>query len=201
MSRIITDWSAIVSYMNDELREDLHHDLAPCTEAEFLKAYLEREKDFEGEDLKGILENEFNIDDAALQDFFNGVMYYRILSRVGDGDVFESKIYTNKAEAVRDCQSEYDCLTEHDKKRYSEYYVAEYDCLADAEEVLADHNSIYSALSCWCDNLLTYTGLNRTQFCKKYNIPYGSFEKWQYGTRECPEYVKELLSRVVKIDF
>lgn len=53
----------------------------------------------------------------------------------------------------------------------------------------------------WANNLLKRTGLNRAQFCKKYNVPYGTFEKWQYGTRECPRYVKELFERVVKIDF
>ncbi len=301
MSRIITDWDAIVSYMNDEIREDLHHELCPCSEAEFLEAYLKREKDVEGEDLRGILDNEFDIDGEALEAFFaeqkaiaeaeaektfnfvfegfedgnvlraeteNSIIkatcevpegaseeygyltlkkaildeigalglelvflyeensipgtpfeedasadadvdlfidlnipLYRIIDRVGDGDVFESGIYTDKDKAIADCQSEWDTLAEHDKKRRSQHYVAQYDSFEDAQEVLADHEIVYDSMTSWADNLLNYTGLNRKDFCVKYNIPYGSFEKWQYGTRDCPEYVKELLSRVVKIDF
>ena len=29
-------WDAIVTYMNDDIREDVHFDLAPCSEEEFL---------------------------------------------------------------------------------------------------------------------------------------------------------------------
>lgn len=129
------------------------------------------------------------------------VSLYRIIDRVGEGDVFESIIYTDKDMAIADCQSEWDALTEHDRQRRSAHYVAEYDNLEDAVDVLADHNIVYDSMVGWADNLLNYTGLNRKQFCARYNIPYGSFEKWQYGTRDCPEYVRELLERVVKLDF
>ena len=46
----------IASYMNDEIREDLHQELAPCEPEEFLNRYLELDPDFEE-----LLENEFNI--------------------------------------------------------------------------------------------------------------------------------------------
>lgn len=45
------------------------------------------------------------------------------------------------------------------------------------------------------------TGLNKTDFAKKYNIPFRTVQNWELGTRECPEYVLELLERVVKEDF
>ena len=48
------DMDVIGSYMNDEIREDLHAVLAPCTPEEFLSAYLERDPDF-----LNLLENEF----------------------------------------------------------------------------------------------------------------------------------------------
>lgn len=48
------DMDVIGTYMNDEIREDLHADLAPCTPEEFLNAYLERDPDF-----LNLLENEF----------------------------------------------------------------------------------------------------------------------------------------------
>lgn len=46
----------IASYMNDEIREDIHQELAPCEPEEFLNRYLELDPDFEE-----ILENEFDI--------------------------------------------------------------------------------------------------------------------------------------------
>lgn len=35
-------WETIVNYMDDEIREQLHNELAPCTEEAFLEAYLEK---------------------------------------------------------------------------------------------------------------------------------------------------------------
>lgn len=33
-------YNAAVNLMDDEIREKLHHELAPCTDEEFLKAYI-----------------------------------------------------------------------------------------------------------------------------------------------------------------
>jgi hypothetical protein len=38
-------WGAVVSMMDDDTREAVHADVAPCTEVEFLAAYLERASD------------------------------------------------------------------------------------------------------------------------------------------------------------
>ena len=35
-------YDAAVQLMDDELREEIHADLAPCTEEEFLEEYLKR---------------------------------------------------------------------------------------------------------------------------------------------------------------
>ena len=35
------DWDNIVSYMDDDVREEVHSELAPCNELDFLKRYLE----------------------------------------------------------------------------------------------------------------------------------------------------------------
>lgn len=35
------DWDYVVSYMDSETREQTHNALAPCSELEFLKRYLE----------------------------------------------------------------------------------------------------------------------------------------------------------------
>ena len=37
----------IASYMNDDIREDIHLELAPCTNEEFLIAYCNADPDFE----------------------------------------------------------------------------------------------------------------------------------------------------------
>lgn len=40
-------WDAIVSYMDDEIREQVHAELAPCTEEKFLMRYMELDKEFD----------------------------------------------------------------------------------------------------------------------------------------------------------
>ena len=35
-------WDTIVAYMDDDAREAVHAELAPCTDIEFLTAYLDR---------------------------------------------------------------------------------------------------------------------------------------------------------------
>lgn len=47
----------IATYMNDEKREMVHGELAPCTHEEFIKRYLEFDPDFEG-----VLWKEFRIE-------------------------------------------------------------------------------------------------------------------------------------------
>ena len=48
---------AIASYMDDDKREQVHAELAPCEPEEFLKRYSELEPDF-----TELLENEFSIE-------------------------------------------------------------------------------------------------------------------------------------------
>ena len=40
-------WNAIVHLMDDEKREQVHRELAPCSNEEFLDRYLELEEEFE----------------------------------------------------------------------------------------------------------------------------------------------------------
>lgn len=54
---------AIVPFMDDDIREKVHFELAPCEPLDFLKRYLELDKD---PDFREILKNEFNIDPDAL---------------------------------------------------------------------------------------------------------------------------------------
>ena len=40
-------WNAVVNYMNDEIREMVAEELAPCSEDVFIRRYLELAPDFE----------------------------------------------------------------------------------------------------------------------------------------------------------
>lgn len=57
------EMDAIVPYMDDDIREKVHFELAPCEPVDFLKRYLELDKD---PDFWDVLENEFNIDPEAI---------------------------------------------------------------------------------------------------------------------------------------
>lgn len=46
------DFDACVILMDDEIREELHMELAPCTEQEFLDAYVERHAEKFGEEFQ-----------------------------------------------------------------------------------------------------------------------------------------------------
>lgn len=46
------DFEGLVALMDDEIREELHSDLAPCTEQEFTDAYLAAHKEKYGTEFK-----------------------------------------------------------------------------------------------------------------------------------------------------
>lgn len=46
------NFDACVNLMDDEIREAIHAELAPCTEQEFLGAYVDRHYDKYGEQFK-----------------------------------------------------------------------------------------------------------------------------------------------------
>lgn len=48
-------FGTICTYMDDEIREDLHSELSPCTPEYFLNKYLEYDSDF-----KELLKSEFD---------------------------------------------------------------------------------------------------------------------------------------------
>ena len=50
-------WDAIVGYMDDDIRENVHFDLAPCSEESFLNEYVKRDPKFEK-----LLDEEFGIE-------------------------------------------------------------------------------------------------------------------------------------------
>lgn len=50
-------------------------------------------------------------------------------------------------------------------------------------------------------SIRAYTGLSQQGFSKKYSIPKRTIENWESGKTIPPEYVVELLARVVEIDY
>lgn len=70
--------ATISSYMDDEIREELHYKLAPCTPEEFLSAYTERDDEF-----PEILKNEFGIEEE--EDIEKGSYEHNIRVLIADG--------------------------------------------------------------------------------------------------------------------
>lgn len=56
---LVNLWPDIASYMNDDIRESVHAELAPCTEEVFLRRYLELDPGFTS------LLDQFDIDDFS----------------------------------------------------------------------------------------------------------------------------------------
>ena len=51
------EWNAAVNLMDDDLREELNADLAPCTEQEFFEAYAKAHENKFGEEWELAKEN------------------------------------------------------------------------------------------------------------------------------------------------
>jgi len=90
-------FETIATYMDDEIREEVHAELAPCTETEFLKRYLELDEGF-----YNLLNSEFNIplyDDIEVTEFdqnayireYNEKTYDRIELKIPKGKKAEWK--------------------------------------------------------------------------------------------------------------
>ena len=70
-----TTWEAIASYMDDDIRETVHAELAPCTPDAFLKRYCQLDEDF----LPGLLKVEFyEVHEAVMMD--EPIIVYRNVS-------------------------------------------------------------------------------------------------------------------------
>jgi len=46
----MVDFDAAVTLMDDEIREEVHQELAPCTNQEFIDAYVQRHREKFGEE-------------------------------------------------------------------------------------------------------------------------------------------------------
>ncbi len=44
------------------------------------------------------------------------------------------------------------------------------------------------------------TGLNRKEFCERYEIPYRTMTDWELGNRTAPDYVMRLLSYYIQME-
>ena len=86
----------IAFYMDDDIREDLHNEIAPCTPDEFLTAYLYKDPEFEE-----VMEQEFGIKELKPYQVF-------IVGGNRDGDVLCS-FYTEQ-EAIKEAQELWDEL-------------------------------------------------------------------------------------------
>ena len=46
----MVDFDAVIQLMDDEIREEIHQELAPCTKQEFVDAYVQRHREKFGEE-------------------------------------------------------------------------------------------------------------------------------------------------------
>jgi len=46
----MVDFDAVVQLMDDEIREEIHQELVPCTKQEFVDAYVQRHREKFGEE-------------------------------------------------------------------------------------------------------------------------------------------------------
>ncbi len=44
------------------------------------------------------------------------------------------------------------------------------------------------------------TGLNRKDFCEKYQIPYRTMTDWELGNRTAPDYVMRLMAYYIRME-
>ena len=51
------DFEVAVMYMDDEIREEIHNELAPCTDQEFFNEYAKRHEEKFGEEWEMAKEN------------------------------------------------------------------------------------------------------------------------------------------------
>ena len=65
------DMDNIASYMDDEIREKLHGQIAPCSPEEFIWAYIREDPSFED-----LLEQEFNFDADGIEIFRGEVVRF-----------------------------------------------------------------------------------------------------------------------------
>jgi len=50
------------------------------------------------------------------------------------------------------------------------------------------------------EELRNMTGLSRAAFGRKYNIPIRTLEGWEYGKRQPPEWLPDLLEKAIAYD-
>lgn len=77
---------AITTLMNDDTREQVHRELAPCTPLEFLKRYCEIDENFED-----VLKSEFSI--CLLQEERHEKEY---CNSFNDGNSYNCRFYYRK---------------------------------------------------------------------------------------------------------
>lgn len=44
------------------------------------------------------------------------------------------------------------------------------------------------------------SGLNRTAFCEKYGVVYRTYEYWERGFNNAPDYIMDLLEHIVRLE-
>lgn len=50
------------------------------------------------------------------------------------------------------------------------------------------------------ENIKVKYGMNIKQLSDKFNIPYRTIQKWNTGERSCPQYILEMMDRILELE-
>lgn len=106
----------IAELMNDEIRERVHAEMAPCSDSAFLRTYLKYDPDFDS------VIKQFDIDmtpEYWLIEEINGSRYETLLKA------------DNQDDAIEAGQSIVDALTDHDRQKRDGIYIMQADTWTD----------------------------------------------------------------------
>ena len=109
-----------------------------------------------------------------------------------DPDFVEHNAFTTNDEeeaAVEIAKARWDALTDEEKKTF---------IIVDGKKYV---KAVYEATHpMTAKDIRALSGLNKTNFCKKYEIPARTWDSWESGERQPAPYILKLLERVVKED-
>ena len=103
------DMQTIAVYMDDDIREAVHNDLAPCTHDEFIAEYLKRDPEF-----IVTLEQEFSFEADGEPEF----SLYHVVDRPdgdGAGDWFDIIETDDRGEALKAAENAWNHMSAHDR--------------------------------------------------------------------------------------
>lgn len=97
-------------------------------------------------------------------------------------------------EAVAMADDAWEKLTEEKKGALQEFYVG---LLDDKVTKSIIYDRLHDLEGKRIDRIIEASGMNMAAFSRKFGIPYRSLQNWTGGEREAPDYVLDMLEKIV----